>query len=78
MEDKTKYYHTDYKKITVKTADGSLLHGKVNITSKQRISDLFTKGDDPFFIMVETVSSEGEGKTYFINKEYIVWVEPEE
>ena len=68
----------EYRSITVKTSDGSTLHGKVNLTEMQRVSDLFTQSDAPFIVMVDVQHREGEGKTLVINKEHIVWVEPEE
>ena len=71
-------YVTDYRAITIKTTDGSTINGKVNLTSKQRVSDLFTEPDSPFIILVDAVTKEGSGKILFVNKEHIVWVEPEE
>ena len=71
-------YVTDYRTITIKTTDGSTINGKVNLTSKQRVSDLFTEADPPFIILVDAVTKEGAGKILFINKEHIVWAEPEE
>ena len=72
------YKNTEYRSITIKTTDGSTIHGKVNLANKQRVSDLFTKGGAPFLIMVEVMSKESKGKVMFINKEHIVWAEPEE
>ena len=71
-------YVTDYRTITIKTTDGSTINGKVNLTSKQRVSDLFTDADSQFIILVDAVTKEGSGKILFINKEHIVWAEPEE
>ncbi len=73
-----KYVSTEYRPITIKTTDGSTIHGKVNLAYKQRVSDLFTKCDTPFLIMVDVMSKETKGKVMFINKEHIVWAEPEE
>ncbi len=67
-----------YKKITIKTSDGVTIQGKVNLTSKERVSELFTKSESPFIVMVDAVLREGQGKVLIINKEHIVWVEPEE
>ena len=71
-------YVTDYRAITIKTTDGSTINGKINLTSKQRVSDLFTETGSPFIILVDAVTKEGHGKILFINKEHIVWAEPEE
>jgi hypothetical protein len=54
------------------------LSGRVNLTSKERVSDLFTKSKSPFIILVDAFLREGQGKILIVNKEHIVWVEPEE
>ena len=78
MENDQNGYVTDYRSITIKTTDGSTINGKVNLTSKQRVSDLFTESSSPFLIMVDAVTRDGSGKILFVNKEHIVWAEPEE
>ena len=72
------YQSTEYRPITIKTTDGSTIHGKVNLAYKQRVSDLFTKCTTPFLIMVEVMSKDSKGKVMIVNKEHIVWAEPEE
>jgi len=71
-------YSTTYKSITVRTIDGSTFNGKVNISPDQRVSDIFTKGNRSFIVMVDVTSIDTSGKTRFINKDHIVWVEPED
>jgi len=78
MANDHKGYVTDYRLVTIKTTDGSTINGKVNLTSKQRVSDLFTDSSSPFLIMVDAVTRDGSGKILFVNKEHIVWAEPEE
>ena len=68
----------EYQSITIKTTDGLTIHGKVNLSSEQRVSDIYTKSESPFVVMVDVLLREGEGKTLFINKDHIVWVEPED
>ncbi len=72
------YQSAEYRLITIKTSDGTTIHGKVNLAYKQRVSDLFTKCTAPFLIMVDVMSKESKGKVMFVNKEHIVWAEPEE
>jgi small nuclear ribonucleoprotein (snRNP)-like protein len=72
------YQNAEYRSITIKTTDGSTIHGKVNLANRQRVSDLFTKGTSQFLIMVEVMSKESKGKVMFVNKDHIVWAEPEE
>ena len=71
-------YSTTYKSITVRTIDGSTFNGKVNISPDQRVSDLFTKAGRSFIVMVDVTSIDTSGKTRFINKNHIVWVEPDD
>ena len=68
----------EYRTITVKTTDGSTFQGKVNLTEMQRVSDLFTQSPAPFIVMVDVRHREGEGKTLVVNKNHIIWVEPED
>ena len=67
----------EYRSITVRTTDGSTINGKVNIADVDRVSDLFTQSEVPFIVMVEVTVKDAQGKTRFVNKDHIVWVEPE-
>ncbi|MBI9083893.1 MAG: hypothetical protein JEZ11_09875 [Desulfobacterales bacterium] len=67
-----------YQTVTIRTSDGSTFQGQVNLSSKDRVSDLFTQSQAPFVVLVNVVLREGEGKTLILNKNHIVWVEPEE
>ena len=72
------HYEAHYQSISIRTIDGSTVNGRVNIGRKDRVSDLFTKDDSPFIVVVDVFEKDAAGKTRFINKEHIVWVEPEE
>jgi hypothetical protein len=78
MGDNKAAYQTEYRSITIRTTDGSTLNGQVNISPDQRVSDLFTRADKTFIVMVGVSSTNTQGKTRFINKDHIVWVEPDE
>ena len=78
MQKSAKNYKAEYKKITIKTTDGSTIYGKINIGEKERISDIFTGNKSLFVVMVDVSYKENVGKTMFINKRHIVWAEPEE
>ena len=71
-------YETDYRTVTIKTIDGSTVQGKVNISPNQRISDLLTQQPGPFLVVVDASYQDGKGKTLFINKAHIIWIEPED
>ena len=78
MENDRKRYNAEYRTISLKTSDGSTIQGKVNIASRERVSDLFTDDGDPFIILVDVTLRDGHGKILFVNKKHIVWVEPED
>ena len=78
MEKSMENYQVEYRKITLRTTDGSTINGKVNIGQKQRVSDIFTSSEELFVVLVDVSYKESFGKTMFVNKRHIVWVEPEE
>ena len=71
-------YETDYRTVTIKTVDGLTVQGKVNILPNKRISDLLKLQQGHFLVVVDANYMDGNGKTLFINKDYIVWIEPED
>jgi len=75
---KDQYGKADYKKVTIKTSDGLTIQGRINLRPEERVSDLFTKSEAPFVVLVDAFYREGEGKILFVNKKHIVWVEPED
>ena len=78
MNESKDVYRREYRKITIRTTDGSTLVGKTNIGIKERVSDLFTKTDNPFIVLFDVEHKDISGKVLFINKNNIVWVEPED
>ena len=75
MVEKKDSYKREYRDITVKTTDGSILSGKINIGIKSRVSELFTQVDTPFIVLSDVENEKGYSKVLFINKNNIVWVE---
>ena len=78
MVGKNNAYETDYRTVTIKTIDGSTVQGKVNVSPNQRISDLLTQQPGSFLVVVDASYQDGKGKTLFINKAHIIWIEPED
>ena len=78
MEESKDAYKREYRSVTIRTIDGSTLLGKVNIGIKERVSDLFTKTESPFIVLFDVKHRDISGKVLFINKNNIVWVEPED
>jgi hypothetical protein len=78
MSNHKKGYETDYRLITIKTSDGATVQGKVNISPNQRVSELFNLQKGPFVVLVNASYGEVKDKTLFINKDHVIWVEPEQ
>ena len=78
MSEESNAFETDYRSITIRTIDGTSIHGKVNIAPNRRVSELFTLQKGPFVVLVTASYGDVSGKTLFVNKEHIVWVEPDE
>ena len=55
--------------------DGSILKGKINIKEFPRLSFLFRTSPDNFITLVP---EEDSNKVSIINKNHILWVEPED
>ena len=78
MENMDKTVNTEYRSISVRVSNGSTIQGKVNIAGKERVSDLFTCADPPFIVLVDAMVREGYSKILFLNKQHIIWAEPED
>lgn len=75
MAEKKDSYKKEYRDIIIKTTDGSILSGKINIGIKSRVSELFTQVDSPFIVLTDVENERGYSKVLFVNKNNIVWVE---
>ncbi len=72
-------YDSNYCTVTIKTIDGSTMLGRINISPNLRVSEMFThQMEDPFVVVTEAGFGQVNGKTLFINKSHIIWVEPED
>jgi hypothetical protein len=78
MDPKGQAHQVNYKNVTVKLKDGTVLNGKVNIYPKTRISDVLMSKDKTFVIIVEGGAADREYQTIVVNKKEVVWAEPEE
>ncbi len=71
-----------------KLADGSLVRGKINLLAEphheseerfyNRISDLFTRGKNPFIVVFDAVVEGVPGQVLVINKKKVIWVSPKD
>ena len=72
------YVNTENRLVTVKTTDGSMISGNINLNSESlpmdRVSDLLIKGQNKFLIMYNATLDERRDAAVIINKSQIVWV----
>ena len=68
-------YEVNYKTVTIKTSDGSIITGKLNIHGHQRLSDYLKSTSEKFFpIISDQTEDAANNKTTLVNVEYIMWV----
>jgi small nuclear ribonucleoprotein (snRNP)-like protein len=72
----------DAREVTIKLVDGSMVKGKINMFHDegmvQRVSDIFTKVEDPFIVVFDATVEGKTGKVCIVNKRNIVWVSPDD
>lgn len=66
-------YDVKYKNIVVKTSDGSIVKGKINISNFNRLADYLKQGSDKFITVLSEDAEEASETVTFINREYIIW-----
>jgi hypothetical protein len=64
--------------VSIKTVDGAIIRGKINIGERNRISDFFLTNKTPFVLVYDMQDQINLNKVLIINKQHIVWVEPED
>lgn len=76
------YISKENRKVVVKTTDGSLIRGNINLNSESlpmdRVSDLLIKGQNKFLIMYNATLGDRRDAAVIINKSQIVWVMEEQ
>ena len=75
MEQTKDHWPRNYKKVTIKMTDGSILKGKINIKEFPKLSMLFKTSPDNF---ITIVPEEEPKKAFIVNKNYILWTETED
>ncbi len=75
MEHTKNHWVRNYKKVSIKMTDGSVLKGKINIKDFPRLSVLFKTSPDNF---ITIVPEEDPKKALIINKNYVLWAESED
>ncbi|KPK00414.1 MAG: hypothetical protein AMJ60_01420 [Desulfobacterales bacterium SG8_35] len=72
------YVSKENRQVMVKTIDGSIIRGNINLNSESlpmdRVSDLLIKGQNKFLIMYNASLGDTKDAAIIINKSQIVWV----
>ena len=72
------YVNTENRLVVVKTTDGSVIRGNINLNSEtipmDRVSDLLIKGQNKFLIIYNATIGDTKDSAVIINKSQIVWV----
>ena len=62
--------------VKIRTSDGGIIIGDVNLLAGEgvdRLSELFTKGSDPFIIVFNAMQQGKPGQSFVVNKNHIIW-----
>jgi len=66
-------------KVNIKTSDGSVVSGSINLGFENRVSDVFIESQSPFIVLFDArTSKDSSGRVLILNKNHVVWVEPED
>jgi len=68
----------DFRSVVVKIKDGTTITGKLNIGDFPRVSDFFKNSPDQYFVLSDAEHRGTSGKVVIINKNEIMWAEPED
>jgi hypothetical protein len=68
----------NYRGVTIKIKDGTVISGKVNIGEYARVSDLLRQSQDQYIVLTEAEHRGSAGKVVIINRHEIMWAEPKE
>jgi small nuclear ribonucleoprotein (snRNP)-like protein len=68
----------NFKSVTVKLKDGTTITGKLNIGECARVSDYFKTAPGQYLSLSDAEHMGKSGKVVIINKNEIIWVEPED
>ena len=78
MEPMADTFVKNFRSVVVKIKDGTTITGKLNIGDFPRVSDFFKKSPDQYFVLSDAEHRGMTGKVVIINKNEIVWAEPED
>ena len=78
METSGDHWVRNYRNVTVKIKDGTIINGNLNIGDYARVSDLLRLSSDQYIVLSDAEHRGGQGKVVIINKNEIMWAEPQD
>ncbi|MCD4676206.1 MAG: hypothetical protein K8S18_09470 [Desulfobacula sp.] len=87
MDINVPYKNVDSRAIKIKLIDGTQLNGQINLNRAprySRLSDLVASDKEPFLVVFAATSYQVDSdtstkhETLFVNKDHIIWAEPDE
>jgi hypothetical protein len=76
MEQMSNAWAKNYRVVTVKLKDDTIITGKLNIGENARVFDYLRSSPDQYCTLSDAEHRGTSGKVLIINKNEIVWVEP--
>ena len=77
MQSMAETWEKNFHSVVVKIKDGTTISGKINIGQFQRVSDYFRQSSDQYLVLSDAEHRGMSGKVVIINKQEVVWAEPE-
>ena len=72
----TKWKELNPKKVMLKLTDGTQITGDINVDKDFRVSDMFTKTEEPFLVIFNASMMGQTGKVAICNKNHIIFAIP--
>jgi hypothetical protein len=68
-------YAINYKNISVRISDGTIITGKINTAHYARLSDYLKATNDKFITITADATEATPQKVSIVNREHIVWAD---
>ena len=76
MDQTDSRWSVNYRKITVRLKDGTIITGKLNTTEYPRMSNYFNNSSHKFFTLIDVEYDGSSDKSVIIiNKDEVAWTE---
>ncbi len=76
MDHAGSHWNVNYRKITVRLKDGTIVTGKLNTVDYPKVSDFLNNLPHNFFVLIDTEHDGSPDKSVMIiNKEEVAWTE---